>query len=814
MKSYNLRVKKQQTLETKRVPLKDYTNVISARSRGNVSKTAEKDNSCSQCYMRRRKSGKNHYQSQTKQVLDDIRQRKCQVVLDKDKSIENKIIKMIGNKTIQKDDKNEKNYGNLCSDTTKDTQQRVHAPKPCQVILKRDKSIERNVIKTFGIKIMQEDDNVTNKNRNKMMGSSNTNKFIQKSVETLNEPKENKKNRNLRQTNLSDFPTKRQKGDFKQKVGSSDNKGVHRNLRKRNSKQNFAEESLKELQDEPKSTNDNSIDKRPIYRRMSQFKEPKGKKKNDVYAFDFSLENDTKSPSKRKKKKGHSLNTSLPFERYMKEMVRKLDEKHDKEMGKNKKGNVKKAEINNKPKVKINRKDKKIKNVKNKNITTEIVLSNLSNNQKESAKSPEIDKIKIISSIKIVPLISKNIGNEKQFTSTPLHERYSSPNIFESENNEEYEPTTDFDQISLNKTPNINRFQQLNTPMSPIVDKTNSVEASPWRFNVEVRRNPHFLQYKRSLLPNYNQDMVLDSTLIEKRSFSKSTSDFNVRPIPKQTSILKYVSGGKNLENFDSMNSMHHSSLFDAHDFISPERKRSLENKENKIIGKNVNVAKRNIFDISNNSNSFEENINFVTKRLPKRNILGPKIDNEKNINNISEIDGEENLNESSLNSSSSQSKSDFFGFNVSEITHQSNQNTPRRMEDIIKKLIKEKKKVCFVVNETKKNKISSDIEVDDDNAEKKLEEIGFFDYQDKEPERNFDLDMIKQYKRRHGKRRRSPSRSGTESEDDEECTRKRRKKKNERTKAEEAAAEKWYSEFNKMCDEVDKFPLEIEKVK
>lgn len=169
------------------------------------------------------------------------------------------------------------------------------------------------------------------------------------------------------------------------------------------------------------------------------------------------------------------------------------------------------------------------------------------------------------------------------------------------------------------------------------LDQNNS---TPWRADLHVKRNPFFLQYKQTLLPSYNQDMVIDSKCEEKTLPGNKTPRNYPHSDSKQTSILSYVSGKSIRDSPDIIES----SLYDAHE-LSPI----------KSLNKSGRKSTRNSSNKENVSlTSTPNKHNGIIKA--KRQILGERSSNLENISSSPK--------KTSSNSNENSDELSYFGFN------------------------------------------------------------------------------------------------------------------------------------------------------
>lgn len=113
-------------------------------------------------------------------------------------------------------------------------------------------------------------------------------------------------------------------------------------------------------------------------------------------------------------------------------------------------------------------------------------------------------------------------------------------------------------------------------------NKTKMNISTPWRSaDLNIKRNPHWLSLKDSLLPNYNQEMIWDPELVEKPMYPKTPTRQEPTTSLVQSTILDFIGTNKNTPIKD----LNQSSLFDMHT-LSPlknsnQKTRILEDKTN-----------------------------------------------------------------------------------------------------------------------------------------------------------------------------------------------------------------------------------------
>ncbi|XP_017781424.1 PREDICTED: uncharacterized protein LOC108566168 [Nicrophorus vespilloides] len=335
--------------------------------------------------------------------------------------------------------------------------------------------------------------------------------------------------------------------------------------------------------------------------------------------------------------------------------------------------------------------------------------------------------------------IEDNVG-----TNISFHPSYSLPNFSDTSSNTCRE---DSNGTACN-SPKDNTFK---VPEVNII--SSNIMNSPWRPNFIVRNSPRYMTTNHSNLPIYNQDAVINSTIIE-NSFQKGK---NTKKSLKQKSMLDYVTGGAaNEESFNC-------SLFDI-DQLSPIKKVS----NSPIVNKaNSNKKVRRPLGLWNNNDAVS----------------------------ASQDDVDEN---SSLH----------FGFDKSDKENVPNTGKPTRYTGFE---VKKRNIFAQFIEPTKKQDLlkgnTIDVQnttVDDSLATQPV--VGLFEDLETEPK----APPRASYGRKFPKRARFVE-VEEEEEPEDDMERIKRRKKDQRTIAEEIAAKKWEDEFNKMCAEIDKHELEIE---
>lgn len=183
-------------------------------------------------------------------------------------------------------------------------------------------------------------------------------------------------------------------------------------------------------------------------------------------------------------------------------------------------------------------------------------------------------------------------------------------------------------------------FNETNFSMS-ICANPNSSQSSPWRTELNnVTRNPHFFSYKKTLVPNYNQEMVLNSTIVEQIPKTPLRPDNNKKTT--QSTLSKYITTTEE-EPENNANV----SLFDIHQLspIKKPEKRILMDSTKLNVRQSVTLTPDKPFDIDN---YFGFNSEEKENQPAKQKIIGkptrinfdlvPKIipeENQKEIINI-----------------------------------------------------------------------------------------------------------------------------------------------------------------------------------
>lgn len=96
---------------------------------------------------------------------------------------------------------------------------------------------------------------------------------------------------------------------------------------------------------------------------------------------------------------------------------------------------------------------------------------------------------------------------------------------------------------------------------NPNINSTMTEHQNPWRPPSPIKRNRYFLSIKKNDLPSVDQDMIIDSKLVENLSVSKNATNTESEPIKKmfQPTITSFVN-----PNEEGKSIVNESNLFDA----------------------------------------------------------------------------------------------------------------------------------------------------------------------------------------------------------------------------------------------------------
>nr|CAH7766404.1 unnamed protein product [Callosobruchus chinensis] len=303
-----------------------------------------------------------------------------------------------------------------------------------------------------------------------------------------------------------------------------------------------------------------------------------------------------------------------------------------------------------------------------------------------------------------------------------------------------------------------------------------------WRFATVIKRNPHFLLIKSNALPCLDQELVINYALvewIEKLAASKHTKNplvinDTVAKVTYQKKISEYLECPVTLEK-DREKVVLSSGLYDYEEFHIPVRPRRvlgvLQN------GQVISTPKKRV----ETSVPFPD-VSIIEKDTEMQN--GPYIeeDTENNppghsLRIRADICGMRKY------SKKSKDKQDVVE-KVVVVTHQQQLSNSDADSDI-------------VTTDEKQNRINDDRGEDD---------IQLFDEDEPELLENVSITIPKM---NYPSKRRKRLKSDASDMDDEEKPKK--KKKDLMTREEEMEFEKWASKFNAMCEEVDKYELEVD---
>ncbi|KAF2899292.1 hypothetical protein ILUMI_06872 [Ignelater luminosus] len=399
--------------------------------------------------------------------------------------------------------------------------------------------------------------------------------------------------------------------------------------------------------------------------------------------------------------------------------------------------------------------------------------------------SPSKNTRKVSSSVdSATELIELSLNNDARRLRSAA--KLSSP-LFSSPNSE----TPDFhgfdNSVYKSQTSIVQGVQNLSNIQRRISMKQIS---TPWRSDrVSVRRNPHILFLKdTSLLPSYNQDMVLDPELIEK-PISQNKNDTQNAVNEIQTSILDFVNTSKISTHSTPVKKNPNRTLFDEGDF-SPIKQKFTVNKEN--VQEEVSL---DVIEKTNTSGVLrEKNMNSPLKPRNKIDVVPKKLTSKFGIEN-------------------------YFGFDSPDVNKENrkiirtklkrkvNQNQdalPMRvpvkvLKEVAEKLIDNIEVEENADEDVRENEVNDDLP-DGEMQNENVPHVGLFE----------DPEEVKLPERVYARKRTKRVRLVSVDSEIEEEEKPKRKRKDIRTPAEEAAFNKWAAQFNAMCDEVDKYDLEI----
>ncbi|GJQ76111.1 hypothetical protein Trydic_g1860 [Trypoxylus dichotomus] len=493
------------------------------------------------------------------------------------------------------------------------------------------------------------------------------------------------------------------------------------------------------------------------------------KKMKDVYEFDSDSE------KRMKKRRKSTLNSSVPFEKEMKTIMRKIEAESNMQ-------NAAKQCVRDDASFHDDGLD--ISDFDAAPLELEIYANNKSTSRNIANKVP-VNRINIVQNMNLTRYSNDESSAEKGGANSTIDKsKYT-------------------DSQTNKKDPFDALFAQDNTETFDVETLSPIGKSTPWRPELQVKRNPFFLQYKETSLPSYNQDMVIDSTATEKIFGTNKALRNGTYSKTKQTSILSYVNG-KSVTDSPGVIA---SSLYDIHE-LSPIK--SVANSGKKSLKRSADKENKSL---RIEDTPRKENRNHKVKRQ----ILSEKVDNTENIaknNLVKNLTTGQNSNE--------EMEVNYFGFNDSSDTSEHQLQKPKksvwlfgkpmRLEEYLTVAKTSKDKVVYW--NLKKNNDSARLDEEylqkeDDNTTGEHELCSDLKlFEDLEPiHKN---DVPKKYERIRKKRVRRQS-IDLEAEDETEDQHPRKKRHDKRTKDEEREAEKWATKFNRMCEEVEEYPLEIE---
>lgn len=328
-------------------------------------------------------------------------------------------------------------------------------------------------------------------------------------------------------------------------------------------------EEKKSEKDTNKPKKCNEVEHIPVYKKMLQLeKNKKQLPKKDLYEFDE--EGDERQ--RNKKPKISDLNDyDKNMDKIMEEVLKKMQKEKEKKSKTEKKVKIEKkvnfekkirkrnVNIQNEDKFEIQNSKKILRGITNETQTEKDLYKNeaiYTKSKKEkknldNSYSNKIDQIltkckrKILNKSlteKFEPNINSTIGNiELKSNTNSVREnsenvpnkksRNIRPTILNPENSISfvddsliYDSFDDYvhdgvNNSKVNASDNTNCFGFDSEESNQNVRKENAFNINnktPWRLNdLPLKRNPHFLSYKFSALPNYEQDIIIDSTFVE-----------------------------------------------------------------------------------------------------------------------------------------------------------------------------------------------------------------------------------------------------------------------------------------------------------
>ncbi|XP_060521652.1 uncharacterized protein LOC132699134 isoform X2 [Cylas formicarius] len=133
---------------------------------------------------------------------------------------------------------------------------------------------------------------------------------------------------------------------------------------------------------------------------------------------------------------------------------------------------------------------------------------------------------------------------------------------------------------------------------------------SPWRFDLNVKVNPHFLRIKQNALPQLQQDIIINHSLAKEfeqscaKTPNKGPKALSNSPI--QQSILNYIEN-----NLDKENTPLKNSLYDYNQFVSPIKNQTKPIERRQAYKKNILTTKND--NLMNLKGSDSEDITNIT---------------------------------------------------------------------------------------------------------------------------------------------------------------------------------------------------------
>lgn len=301
---------------------------------------------------------------------------------------------------------------------------------------------------------------------------------------------------------------------------------------KESSCSSFDDNTINKTNDEEEETEAEHI---PIYKKclLEEKKPSKVKEKDDPYKIEFEYSDELRI-KKAKNKKRDNEDSINEYDKKMDQIMNKIRNKLEKNKGITFKKTGKKAP--SKPTI---AKTEYVKSYLNSVYSNKKIASKIKKPRKETLLKPPKPKVvqkgidsgddepahdDIYDIINEAPSTSRQTGEINIISNVVVHPADNDESIFD----------ISFSQPDANST----------------VIKPQEKSATPWRLQIQsLKKNPHLLHYKKSSLPNYDQEMILDSTYLENSmSYKSQTPSFQKTPV-YQAGLARTIADDSQLSN-------------------------------------------------------------------------------------------------------------------------------------------------------------------------------------------------------------------------------------------------------------------------